>query len=153
MSKNAGSGLSDEFKKHIKETRSNKNIFGVITALIAVILVFSFLGVASYEIFFKQAKAETKSASEKIESKPGDQAAVAADTSQTEKKTETPATPATPAASTSSDQTTTYVVVEGDVLGSIAGKFNTTVAKIKELNNITDENSLQIGQTLKVPKQ
>ena len=40
-----------------------------------------------------------------------------------------------------------YKVVSGDTLYSIARKFNTTVAKIKELNNLVD-NNLNIGQVL-----
>ncbi len=43
----------------------------------------------------------------------------------------------------------TYTVVGGDTLYSIARKYNTTVAKIKELNNLAS-NSLSIGQTLKI---
>lgn len=41
----------------------------------------------------------------------------------------------------------TYVVQKGDSLYSIAKKFNTTVDKLKELNNLTS-NTLSIGQVL-----
>ena len=41
----------------------------------------------------------------------------------------------------------TYKVVSGDTLYSIARKFNTTVSKIKELNNLVN-NNLSIGQVL-----
>ena len=44
----------------------------------------------------------------------------------------------------------TYVVVSGDTLYSIARKFNTTVDKIKNLNNLSS-NILSIGQVLKIP--
>ena len=44
----------------------------------------------------------------------------------------------------------TYTVVKGDSLYSIAQKFNTTVAAIKNANNLTS-NVLQIGQTLIIP--
>lgn len=44
----------------------------------------------------------------------------------------------------------TYVVVKGDTLYSIAKRFNTTVQKIKELNNITTD-IIKIGQVLKIP--
>lgn len=43
----------------------------------------------------------------------------------------------------------TYTVKSGDTLYSIARKYNTTVAKIKSLNNLTN-NNLSVGQTLKI---
>lgn len=46
---------------------------------------------------------------------------------------------------------TTYKVVSGDSLYSIAKKYNTTVNDIKKLNNLSS-NLLTIGDTLKIPK-
>ncbi len=43
-----------------------------------------------------------------------------------------------------------YIVKKGDSLYSIAGKFNTTVDKIKKLNNLKS-NNLSIGQKLTIP--
>lgn len=53
---------------------------------------------------------------------------------------------------TSSGETnyTTYTVVKGDTLYSIAKRYNTTVDTIKNLNNLTS-NTLSIGQVLKIP--
>ncbi len=45
-----------------------------------------------------------------------------------------------------------YVVLKDDTLYSIARKFNTSVDKIKELNNLTS-NTLNVGQTLIIPKK
>ena len=42
---------------------------------------------------------------------------------------------------------TTYVVKKGDTIYSIAREFNTTVDKIKKLNNL-DSNIISIGQIL-----
>ena len=42
-----------------------------------------------------------------------------------------------------------YTVTKGDSLWSIARKFNTTVDKLKELNNLSS-NLLSVGQTLKI---
>jgi LysM repeat protein len=42
-----------------------------------------------------------------------------------------------------------HLVVKGDTLSSIARKYNTTNARIKQLNNMTDD-SVKLGQTLKV---
>ena len=47
------------------------------------------------------------------------------------------------------DNFNTYIVQKGDTLYGIAQKFNTTVDKIKKLNNLTT-NNLSIGQTLKI---
>lgn len=45
----------------------------------------------------------------------------------------------------------TYTVKAGETLTSIAKQFNTTIAKLMELNKITDGRKLQIGQTLLMP--
>ncbi|SFC53550.1 LysM peptidoglycan-binding domain-containing protein [Flavobacterium phragmitis] len=44
-----------------------------------------------------------------------------------------------------------YVVVAGDNLGSIAKKFGTTIAELKELNNLTS-NNIGLGKTLIISK-
>jgi len=47
---------------------------------------------------------------------------------------------------------TEYTVVSGDTLGNIATRFNTTVAAIADANDITNVDSLSIGQVLLVPE-
>jgi len=143
MSKEA-SQLSDEFKKDIRENGGKSNILGTLLALIAIILVFGTIGVAGYELVFKPEEVQEKTAGEKIESRPQ----TVVETPKTEVVTPAPVSPA-PAATTVAPTTKEYTVAEGDVLGSIANKFDTTVAKLMALNGITDENSLQIGQVIK----
>lgn len=46
----------------------------------------------------------------------------------------------------------TYTVQKGDTLYGIAQKFNTTVANLKSLNNLTS-NTLSIGQILLIPSE
>ena len=46
--------------------------------------------------------------------------------------------------------TTTYTIKSGDTLYSIAKKYETTVDKIKQLNNLSN-NTLTIGMQLKIP--
>ena len=49
------------------------------------------------------------------------------------------------------DTDSTYVVVRGDTLYSIANRLGTTVDELKRVNNLTS-NVLSVGQVLKVPK-
>jgi formylglycine-generating enzyme required for sulfatase activity len=44
-----------------------------------------------------------------------------------------------------------YQVLPGDTLASIAAKFNSIADNIIAVNNITDANALQVGQSLKIP--
>lgn len=44
-----------------------------------------------------------------------------------------------------------YTVASGDSLGAIADKFNSTIEAIIEENNITNPNSLFVGQVLQIP--
>jgi len=44
----------------------------------------------------------------------------------------------------------TYTVVSGDYLGWIAEEFQTTIATLKDINNLED-NNIRIGQQLKYP--
>jgi LysM repeat protein len=46
---------------------------------------------------------------------------------------------------------TIYVVQQGDVLGTIAKQFGTTVEAIAQANGITDANLIRIGQELLIP--
>lgn len=45
----------------------------------------------------------------------------------------------------------TYTIKKGDNLTKIAKKYNTTIKKLAELNNIKDVNKIYAGDTLKIP--
>lgn len=45
----------------------------------------------------------------------------------------------------------TYVVQEGDTLGSIAQQFGVTVEAIQAANQIDDPNQITVGQVLVIP--
>ncbi|WP_215113622.1 LysM peptidoglycan-binding domain-containing protein [Exiguobacterium sp. s63] len=59
-----------------------------------------------------------------------------------------PGTTVTPPPTT----TVKYTVKSGDTLYKIATMYNTTVAKIAAANNITNVNSIYVGQVLTIPK-
>lgn len=44
-----------------------------------------------------------------------------------------------------------YTVQEGDTMSGIANKYDMTSAELAKFNGITDVNSLQIGQVIKIP--
>ena len=48
-------------------------------------------------------------------------------------------------------ETTTIIIQRGDTLSELALKYNTTVARLVELNNIANPNLIYAGQTLIVP--
>jgi LysM repeat protein len=50
------------------------------------------------------------------------------------------------------DWTTTYTVVTGDTLSSIAGRANTTTRELADANCLTNVNVITVGQRLRVPR-
>lgn len=64
----------------------------------------------------------------------------------------TPPTSIPPVSNQTPATNSTYTVKSGDTLYAIAQKYNTTVDKLKQLNNLTS-NNLSIGQILKLPTE
>ncbi len=50
-----------------------------------------------------------------------------------------------------SQPTGIYIVQEGDTLAALAQRFGTSISTLNELNGLTDENIIFIGQNLRVP--
>lgn len=109
---------------------------------------------------FEAEEAAEKAAAEKAAAEKAAAEKAAAEKSETISETEVAAAPAPkPAASPAPKPSTTYttangevwhVVVEGDTLYALASRNRTTVAKVCELNNITETTLLQIGQKLRI---
>lgn len=59
--------------------------------------------------------------------------------------------PDTPTPTPLPQETTTIIIQYGDTLSELAIKYNTTVAKLVELNNISNPNLIYAGETLIVP--
>ncbi|MCQ2275540.1 MAG: LysM peptidoglycan-binding domain-containing protein [Bacteroidales bacterium] len=70
------------------------------------------------------------------------------DTTQVVVKKET--TPTTP--KTSTPKETIYIVKKGDTLSSIGRKYGKTAQQLAKYNNLRNENSIQVGQKLKIPR-
>lgn len=92
----------------------------------------------------------------------GSSSTTVAITSSSRARTTTAATTTTklvltapPGSTTTTTETTTpgaeyYVVVSGDTLGSIAQKYNTTVAELTTLNLGIDPTALTVGQKIRI---
>jgi LysM repeat protein len=66
--------------------------------------------------------------------------------------TPTATAPASPVATASTVATTrSYTVRSGDTLSAVAVRFGTTVAVLRELNDIADPSLLRVGQVLRIP--
>lgn len=115
---------------------------------------------AEAQNFEAEEAAAEKAAAEKAAAEKAAAEKAAAEKSETISETEVAAAPAPkPAAAPAPKPSTTYttangevwhVVVEGDTLYALASRNRTTVAKVCELNNITETTILQIGQKLRI---
>lgn len=140
IEENKNDDLLEEFKKEV--FFRDKTSIGKISLYITLILViFSLLGIASYQIFFKPETLQEIKSEEKIESRP-------------EPVIEEPQTPVAteePKVETPQPTVVTYTVQEGDTWSSIANSNDMTSAELMQYNGTTDLN-LQIGQIVKIPK-
>ncbi len=59
--------------------------------------------------------------------------------------------PTKPAPTKPAPTTRTYTVRRGDTLSAIARRFNTTVSKLAQANNIRNVNLIRVGQVLRIP--
>lgn len=62
-------------------------------------------------------------------------------------------TTAKPAATAKAPEYISYKIQKGDTLTAIAKKYGTTIAKLKEINNIKNVNLIYAGDTIKIPKK
>jgi hypothetical protein len=65
--------------------------------------------------------------------------------------TAVPATPLPPPGTTATT-TITYVIQPGDTLGQIAARYGVTVAELARLNNISNVDRIEVGDTLLIPQ-
>ncbi len=65
-------------------------------------------------------------------------------------ETEAPAAEA-PKEAADADGSRTYVVKRGDTLSEIAERFDTTVRRLVEANDIKNPNRIKVGRKLKIP--
>lgn len=145
---NSFSGDPEEFKNVIKKEAERGYL-----ASRFLVPFFVFLFVASGSTFatWYYAKPErsiedTKTLEEKIETPPVVTEEKPAETPKEEKEE-----PKKEEAGATEKKEASYTVKEGDTLSGIANQFDMTSSELATYNGLSDTNSLQIGQVLKVP--
>lgn len=107
-----------------------------------VVLVLHVVAVAGIYGFNQLKEKPARPATAKTES------AEAATAAATEKKAEAVAKAEAATAAKAQATQISYTVVAGDTLRRIASKFNTSVASLEKVNNLTSTSILKVGQTL-----
>lgn len=62
------------------------------------------------------------------------------------------AVPATPANTATPAQAQLYTVKSGDTLGAIASRFGVSVEMLADINQLSNPNMIQVGQTIEIPE-
>lgn len=136
------SGDPDEFKDEVKKEAERGAAF---KRIFLPLLVFLLIGgaVAFATWYYARPEKTVPKTEEKIQTPPTDNT----------NKTPTPAATITPppVATPAPAAPKTYTVQAGDTMSSIANANGLTSAQLASYNGITDPNSLQIGQVLKIP--
>lgn len=139
-----GSGFTgdpDEFKDEIKkEAEKGDLVKKFFIPLFVFLIIGGGVGFATW--YYARPEKTVPKTEEKIQTPP-----TIDDTKQENPATITPAPTQAPV----EKKETTYTVVEGDTLSSIANAHDMTSTELASYNGITDVNSLKIGQVIKIP--
>jgi LysM repeat protein len=139
-----GSGFTgdpDEFKEEIKKEAESGDMFKkFFLPLLVFVLIGGAVGFATW--YYARPEKTVPKTEEKIQTPPKVEP----------KDTVAPAvtTPATPAPATVKKDKD-YAIQEGDTLSSVANANGMTSQELATYNNITDVNTLHIGQVIKIP--
>lgn len=142
-------GNSDDLKKAVKRDSEKGKVMRVLLPLLVFLTLGGLIGYATWYYTRPERTENTKTVEEKIQTPP-----VVDETEKTELEetiTEEPVKEEPKEETTTADYIT-YTVKSGDTLSGIANDHGLTSSELADYNNISDVHSLQIGQTLKIPK-
>lgn len=135
---------ASELKEEIKKEAERGDFFSKYFLPIFVFVLIAGLSAAATWYYAKPERTEGVKLEDKVVTPPK------VESEQTTTPAPAPTTPTpTPAPAATPE---TYTVKEGDSLSSIANGFGLTSKQVADYNGITDPNSLQIGQVIKIPK-
>lgn len=144
-------GDPDNFKQEVRKEAQKGKAMRILLPIIFFLFLGTIVGGATWYYQNSNREALPKNADEKIQTPPivdEDEELV----ENEEPATETPApTPTTPPATNAAGYIE-YTVKTGDTLSGIANDNGMTSSELASYNNITNPESLKIGQVLKIPK-
>lgn len=143
-------GDSEDLKKAVKRDSEKGRIMRVLVPIIFFTIIAGIIGYATW-YYTRPEGVDEKTLEEKIQTPP----VVTNDKEETpNEETETKKEETTETI-TKEEPTTNYiiyVVKSGDTLSGIANEHGLTSKQLADYNGIADVNSLQIGQTIKIPQ-
>ena len=144
--------LADDLKKHSHNDHRRRIITNVVLGLVVLGVVI----LAKMYIFkgnIKISDQDIKTPDQKIENQPQVKNETTTTTTKSEAGQPAPTTTTTIApVSAQSQGYTSYVVKNGDTLSQIANANGMTSKQLADYNGMSDADSLQPGQTIKIPK-
>ncbi|MDD3481195.1 MAG: LysM peptidoglycan-binding domain-containing protein [Patescibacteria group bacterium] len=148
------SGDPNDFKKEVDKEAKKGRAMRVILPILFFIIVGAVVAAGTWYIKNQDNNEETGTVEEKIQTPPVvDESTDTKEATPDETKAEEPAPEETTEETTSNADYITYTVKSGDTLSGIANEYDMTSAELAEYNNISDPESLQIGQKIKIPQK
>lgn len=144
-------GDPDDFKEEVKKEAEKGRFMRVLIPILFFLVMGGLIGFATWYYNDQNKLEEPKKLEEKIQTPPEVIEEVPTEAPVAD---ELPAETPTPSpAPTTTSGFTEYTVKEGDTMSGIANAHDMTSTELATYNNITDAESLQIGQKLKIPNK
>lgn len=146
-------GDPENFKQEVKKEAQKGKAMRVLMPIVFFVLLGSIVGSATWYYQRAGQQKDIKNVEEKIQTPPviSDEEVDKKIDSTKEEEDSTQDTKETPPSSPV--DYTEYTVKSGDTLSGIANDNNLTSSELAKFNNISNPESLQIGQVLKIPKK
>jgi LysM repeat protein len=148
-------GDPDNFKQEVRKEAQKGKAMRILLPIIFFLILGTIVGGATWYYQNSNKEAAPKNADEKIQTPPivdEDEEVIENEDPVAETPEPTPTPTLTTPPATSTTGYTEYTVKAGDTLSGIANANDMTSAELASYNNITNPESLQIGQVLKIPK-
>lgn len=148
------SGDPNDFKKEVDKEAKKGRAMRVLLPILFFVIVGAVVAAGTWYIKNQKNDTGTGTVEEKIQTPPvvenPENVVETTPTEETDKNPDT-ATKEEPTSIPTADYIT-YTVKSGDTLSGIANEYDMTSTELAKYNDITDPESLQIGQKIKIPQ-